>query len=222
MDLLEIKNVDISFDKGAKAILKGVNLSINNEDFIGIVGKSGIGKTTLMKIIGGLLRPDSGEVIFDNKNIYEMKDNELAKYRNEVIGFVFQDYGILPHYTVYENLVTPLYFSTCLYKDFANRVDLVTERLNIKHLIKVKASKLSGGEKQRVAIARALINNPKVILADEPTAALDGETSKEVVKTLKAISENGTAVIVVTHDDSLAKQCKRLYRIDGVLLIEEK
>lgn len=216
MKQYNICNLDVFLEKNSIHIIDNVSFDIDKGDFTGIAGKSGTGKTTLLKVLGGMLPPSSGEVIYNNQNLYKLTDKELAQYRNKEIGFVFQNYGLLPHYSVYENLVTPLLFSEKKYHEFSGIISDVADKLNITHMLKAGVSNLSGGEKQRVAIARALVNAPSVILADEPAAALDSESAKEVMDLIRGLNSTGITIILVTHDESCFDYCnKTLVLRDG-------
>jgi len=223
--LLEAKNLHKVYYNGNKQleVLKGVNLNIDKGKFVAIVGPSGAGKSTLLHILGGLDRPTQGEVIFGQKNIYNLSDIELSKIRNERIGFVFQFYHLLSEFTVLENVSLPALINDDLQSqvcDAQKKALELLEEVGLTKRIKHFPSQLSGGEQQRVAIARALINKPGLLLCDEPTGNLDSKTSDEIIALVKKINlENQMAVVLVTHNAELAKIAESVYYLrDGVLV----
>jgi putative ABC transport system ATP-binding protein len=188
-------------------VLNGVSFSIETGDFVAVYGRSGCGKTTLLNILGGLDRPTSGVVEIDGDNIVDMDENELARLRLQKVGFVFQDYNLLNDLTVRENIELPLKFSG---KTDGDRVGYLQETFGIGHISNDTANKISGGEAQRVAIARAMMNEPSVILADEPTGNLDDENAENVMEMFQlARREFGTTVVLATHDSQVAKHASR-------------
>jgi lipoprotein-releasing system ATP-binding protein len=225
ISLLEAKNLRKVYYNGNKQleVLKGVNLSIDKGKFVAIVGPSGAGKSTLLHILGGLDTPTQGEVIFAQKNIYGLSDEELSRIRNERIGFVFQFYHLLSEFTVLENVSMPALIScqlsvvSCQLKNEALRL---LEQVGLTQRATHFPSQLSGGEQQRVAIARALINKPGLLLCDEPTGNLDSKTSDELIALVKKINlENQMTVVLVTHNAELAKTAQIVYHLrDGVLV----
>jgi ABC-type lipoprotein export system ATPase subunit len=187
---------------GRKAVLDGVSFLVDEGEFVMVYGKSGCGKTTLLNILGGLDRSTSGSVVIDGESISVLSEDELAKMRLEKIGFVFQDFNLLLDLTVRENIALPLRFSG---KQDGGRIDTMMDKFDIKPLANETANKISGGEAQRVAIARALVNEPKIILADEPTGNLDAENTANVMKMFGLVREDfGTTVVLATHDKELA------------------
>lgn len=207
--------------KGKMHALKDINLTINEGESLAIQGKSGAGKSTLMHIIGLLDSYDSGSLKIDGQEIKGLGDSKLAKIRNQKIGFVMQDFSLLDHKTVIMNVMLPLFFNSKYNFTKMNKLALeALKRVGIEDQAKKKANQLSGGQRQRVAIARAIISNPQIILADEPTGALDSETSVEIMNLLKELNEkNGITLIVITHDNSVADYCKRKIIIkDGSIL----
>ena len=199
--------------------LKGVNLSIYEGESVAIQGPSGSGKTTLLTIIGTLSKPTEGEVIIYGKNVTKMSDKELAKIRNKYIGFVFQSYNLIERMTALENVELPL-IARGVPKSERRKIAIdILSRLGLEGLINKKPNEMSGGQQQRVAIARALAQNPKILLADEPTANLDTASSKVVMETfLKANKEFGTTIIIVTHDPDIASYAERKIHIrDGMI-----
>lgn len=228
MNLIEINNLTKKYTYGdiITYALKEINLTVQKQEMIAIMGPSGAGKSTLLNIIGCLDKYDSGTYILNGKNVDNLSKKDLARVRNSNIGFIFQHFALIPEYTVFENMELPL-----LYKNnFAlrekkisknSRTELITHALNsvsIGDLIYKKPSYLSGGQQQRVAIARALITNPDIILADEPTGALDQKTGHEIMNLLKNINNQGKTIIIVTHDPNVASYCHRTLKvIDGNL-----
>lgn len=216
---IELDNVRKIYRTGKSVsvtALNGVSLVIEQGEYLSFCGVSGSGKTTLLNLIGCLDLPTEGQVLLDGSNTSEMKDSERAIIRNSKIGFVFQDYALIPYRTVYENLIVPAYFSNMPRKSFKTMVEKVLEEVGMKEYMKRQISSLSGGQKQRIAIARALMLNPDVILADEPSGALDSDNKKELIKLFRQINESGKTVIIVTHDNELANSTKKVIRlVDG-------
>lgn len=201
--------------------LNEVSLEVKNGDFMAIMGTSGAGKTTLLNIIGCIDTPDAGRYMFFGKEISKCKDKELSEIRNEHIGFVLQDFGLIAYKSVFDNVAVPLLVGKRHYNrsEIKRKTMAALEKARIVNLAGRKAYKLSGGQKQRVSIARALVNNPDVILADEPTGNLDRKTSEMIVEQLAKVNESGTTVIIVTHDEKVAGYCKRVILIeDGRIL----
>ena len=202
--------------------LNEVSLEIHKGDFTAVMGTSGAGKTTLLNIIGCIDTPDAGRYMFYDKEILKCKDKELSEIRNEHIGFVLQDFGLIAYKNVFDNVAVPLLVGKRHYNraEIKKKVRMALEKAGIVNLAGRKAYKLSGGQKQRVSIARALVNNPDVLLADEPTGNLDRKTSEMIMEQLAKVNESGTTVILVTHDEKVAGYCKRLIRIeDGKILM---
>lgn len=197
-----------------------INLVVNENDFLIILGNSGSGKSTLLNIMGGLLTPTDGEVIIDGEDISRFKDKALTKFRREKIGFIFQDFNLIPFLSVYENIVLPLEFDKSeLDKDM---FDKIINTLGLDDKLNTYPSQLSGGQKQRVAIARALIGLPKILLCDEPTGNLDSKITIEILNLLKEIAtEFGTTVIMITHNESLLGYANRYVRISDGRIIED-
>ena len=194
----------------------GISLNIYKGEFVAIVGKSGSGKSTLMNIIGALDVPTEGVYHLGGQNVGEMSDNQLASIRNTMIGFIFQQYNLLPKLNILENVELPLLYSGTNKRDRRERAMESLERVGIKEKWKNFPNQLSGGQQQRVSIARALAGNPSLILADEPTGALDSRTGREVLDFLRKLNEEGNTIIIITHDNSIALEAKRVVRIhDG-------
>ena len=220
MPLCLMENIKKTYRMGDLEIevLRSVNLSIEKGEFVAIMGTSGSGKTTLMNIIGCLDVPTSGRYMLADREVSNLTDDELSEIRNEHIGFVFQNFYLLPYATVLENVLLPtLYFKGR--RDSTER--LVTALLGLVGLqerAKFRPNQLSGGEQQRVAIARALINEPELLLADEPTGQLDSKTAKEIMGIISRMNEQGKTVILITHDSAIATYAKRLIQIkDGII-----
>ena len=217
MAVLECKNVWKIYGSGENKViaLRDINLSVEEGEFLIIMGPSGSGKSTLLHIIGCLDSPTKGKVYIEGKEVSKM---DLVKVRRKYIGFVFQQFNLIPNLNVYENVELPLIFSGVPKEKREKKVIEILERLGLSNRIYHYPNQLSGGQKQRVAIARALINNPKYILADEPTGNLDSKTGKEVMELFKELNEEGRTIILVTHDPNVAKYGSRIVYIkDGKL-----
>ena len=194
----------------------GVTLDIYKGELVAIVGKSGSGKSTLMNIIGALDVPTSGKYFLGGKDVGKLSDNQLADIRNEMIGFVFQQYNLLPRMNILENVELPLLYAHVSSREREKRAMEALEKVGLSEKAKQMPNQLSGGQQQRVSIARALAANPSLILADEPTGALDSKTSRQVLDFFKKIHEEGKTVIMITHDNAIALEAKRVIRIaDG-------
>ena len=194
----------------------GITLDIDKGEFVAIVGKSGSGKSTLMNIIGALDVPTSGTYLLGGKNVGKLSDNQLADIRNKMIGFVFQQYNLLPRMSIMENVELPLLYAHVSARERERRAMEALEKVGLSEKAKQMPKQLSGGQQQRVSIARALAADPSLILADEPTGALDSQTSRQVLDFFKKIHEDGNTVIMITHDNSIAVEAKRVIRIaDG-------
>ena len=209
--VLEAKNLCKKYDIGDISIkaVCNVNLIINKGDFVAITGKSGSGKSTLMHMLGLLDTASDGELILNGKNTKGMNEKELAQVRNKEIGFVFQSFNLLQRTTVLENVMLPLIYSTIPNEEHEKIALGVIKQVGLDHRLKNKSNELSGGEKQRVAIARALVNNPSLILADEPTGNLDSKTGDEIEKMLVELNKKGITIVLVTHDTDLAQITNR-------------
>ena len=199
--------------------LNGLSLQVEDGEILAIIGKSGAGKSTLLHMIGCIDDFDSGSVVVDDMELARLSDGKRAEFRNSRVGIVLQDFALIPEYTVQENVAVPVLFSKDR-KRVKERVTAALEEVGMKEYISKKANQLSGGQKQRVAIARAIVNNPRYILADEPTGALDTETSRQVMDTLIELNRKGTTVIVITHDPDIAALCTRSVRIEDGRVVD--
>ena len=217
---LTVKNIAKKYKTGDGefAALKGINISFDKGEFSAIVGTSGSGKTTMLNIIGGLDYPSEGNVLYDDMDLYSLKDDELSEFRLRKIGFVFQFFNLIPELSVYENIILPMSFAGG-HINKAKVTDLA-DSLGINEKLDCYPTQLSGGQQQRVAIARALINDPEILLCDEPTGNLDRKMGMDVVNLLKDINERmKTTVLIVTHDTEIAARCNRMIRIsDGMII----
>ncbi|AEM72725.1 ABC transporter related protein [Caldicellulosiruptor acetigenus 6A] len=220
--LIKVENVKKSFKMGTNSVevLRGISLEIYQGEFVAIVGESGSGKTTLLNIIGGLLRPSEGSVVIANKDITAMSENQLAIFRRENIGFVFQSYNLIPHFTAVENVEIPLMFKGISKKKRREMATLMLEKVGLKDRLFHKPTELSGGQQQRVAIARALVTSPKIILADEPTGNLDSKNGQEILDLMLYLNKNeNITFVVVTHSQVVSKTASRIIRIaDGQII----
>ncbi|MBQ2981616.1 MAG: ABC transporter ATP-binding protein [Lachnospiraceae bacterium] len=218
--MIEINNVNKTYNKGkvnAFQALKDVTVTIEDGEMVAIIGKSGAGKSTLMHIIGCIDDFESGTYILNGDDISYIGEGKRAKIRNKDIGIVMQDFALVEDYTAIENVMIPLYFSKGkLLESKKSIAKKALEKVGIGELASKKVNKLSGGQKQRVAIARAIVNNPSILLADEPTGALDVKTSQEIIGVFRELNEQGMTVIIITHDMEVAEACERVIEIsDG-------
>ncbi len=219
MSIIETKNLSREFKMGADTVraLDGVSFSVEEGEFLAIVGPSGSGKSTLLHIIGALDESTGGEIVVDGRPVSSMTEEEKARYRNEKVGFVFQDFNLIGHMTALENVRLPLMFSGAHPPEREDRARESLEAVGLSHRARHLPGELSGGERQRVAIARALATRPRILLADEPTGNLDSKTGGEVVKILKDLNKKrNLTVIVVTHNDSVSRAATRILNMfDG-------
>lgn len=216
--LIELKNIYKIYQMGSEEVRAsdGISLTICRGEFVAIVGKSGSGKSTLMNIIGALDVPTKGEYLLGGEDTSEMSDDELANIRNKMIGFIFQQYNLLPKLNLLENVELPLLYAGAAASERRERAMKSLKRVGLEDKWKNLPKQLSGGQQQRVSIARALAGSPSLILADEPTGALDSRTSREVLDFLKELNEEGNTIVIITHDSSIALEAKRVVRIhDG-------
>lgn len=204
-------------------VLKGISLDIFRNEYVALMGPSGSGKSTLMNIIGCLDTPTGGRYILNQHDVSEMRDNDLAEIRNQEIGFVFQQFNLLPRLTALENVALPLVYAGMGRKQRNEKAMQVLEMVNLTDRSHHKPNELSGGQCQRVAIARALVNNPSLILADEPTGNLDTKTSYEIMAIFDNIFNNGNTIVVVTHEEDIARHARRVVRLrDGIIESDKK
>lgn len=216
--LIELKHISKIYYLGGEEVRASddVNISIHKGEFVAIVGKSGSGKSTLMNIIGALDVPTLGEYYLGGEDVSKMADKQLARIRNRMIGFIFQQYNLLPKLNLLENVELPLLYAGVSAEERKKRALASLEKVGLAEKWKNLPNQLSGGQQQRVSIARALAGDPSLILADEPTGALDSRTSREVLNFLKQINEEGNTIVMITHDNSIALEAKRVIRIhDG-------
>jgi putative ABC transport system ATP-binding protein len=219
-DLILITDIGRKYVIGAETIhaLKSVTLTIKKGEFVALMGPSGSGKSTLMNILGCLDTPTKGEYILNGINVSEMSDSELAEVRNQEIGFVFQTFNLLPRSSAKENVALPLVYAGVKKEDRDIRAIKTLENVGLGNRLDHKPNELSGGQRQRVAVARALINNPSIILADEPTGNLDSKTSVEIMALIEDIHAKGNTIILVTHEEDIAKHAHRIVRMrDGLI-----
>ncbi|MCV2516466.1 ABC transporter ATP-binding protein [Bacillus subtilis] len=223
--MLTLNNISKSYKLGKEEvpILKHINLTVQAGEFLAIMGPSGSGKSTLMNIIGCLDRPTSGTYTLDQIDILKGKDGALAEIRNESIGFVFQTFHLLPRLTALQNVELPMIYNKVKKKERRQRAYEALEKVGLKDRVSYKPPKLSGGQKQRVAIARALVNQPRFILADEPTGALDTKSSEQILSLFSELHREGKTIIMITHDPDVAKKADRTVFIrDGELVLDER
>lgn len=216
MALLEVKHIHKDFISGTRTVkaVNDINCRIEKGEMVAVTGPSGAGKSTLLQICAGLMKPTRGSVIFDNNDLYAMKNEQFADFRRNHIGYIFQNFNLLPMLTVHENIAIPSLLNNK--KPNEDKLCDITDILGITNRLAHFPAEISGGEQQRVAIARALINNPQCIFADEPTGNLDGNTTKEVMELFCKLNNDGRTIMIVTHDPEVAKYCNRVLTIvDG-------
>ncbi|MDE7324815.1 MAG: ABC transporter ATP-binding protein [Lachnospiraceae bacterium] len=216
--LIELRKVDKIYQSGQVSFqaLKEIDLSVKEGEMIAIQGRSGAGKSTLMHIIGCIDTFDGGSYQLDGTDVGGLRDGQLSKIRNRTMGFIMQDFALVPKFSVFDNIAIPLYLGSMGMRKIQSAVEEAAAEVGLFGLLDKKANQLSGGQKQRVAIARAVVNSPRIILADEPTGALDAATAGEIIGLLKQQNEKGITVIMVTHDNLVAAACRRIIEIrDG-------
>ena len=223
--MLKIDKLHKSYKMGDSSlhVLKGINLNVNNGEMVAIMGSSGSGKSTLLNIIGILDELDSGEYTLDGIEIKDLTEKKAAQYRNKFLGFVFQSFNLINFKNALENVALPLYYQGLKRKERQEKAMFHLEKVGLADWAKHLPNELSGGQKQRVAIARALAAEPKLLLADEPTGALDSATSHEIMQFLQQLNDEGKTILIVTHEEDISLMCKRIVRLkDGVILEDKK
>lgn len=218
--MIKISNINKFYNLGEEKFhaLKNVNLEIKKGEFLAIMGPSGSGKSTMIKILGLLDREYEGEFLLNDQNVKELDDNILSKLRNERLGYVFQDFNLIQRLTIRENIELPMLYSGKAQKECLHKVKELLDKINLSDKMNKYPSQLSGGQQQRISIIRALVNNPDIIIADEPTGALDSKTSEQIMDIFKKLNEEGITIILITHDVNVAKKAKRMVKIfDGIL-----
>ena len=223
--LILLKEIAKTYEIGGlqSKVLKGISMSVNEGEMLAIVGTSGSGKSTLMNIIGLLDKADGGDYLLKGSNIFGLTDDDLATLRNQTIGFVFQQFNLLPRFSAQQNVALPLIYRNVPPTEIKVRVMDALARVGMQTYAEYRPTQLSGGQQQRVAIARALVAEPRVILADEPTGALDSRTGAEVMKLFLTLHKEGCTLILVTHDEQVAAQCARCITLaDGQIVTETR
>lgn len=222
--MIEIKGLHKSYKMGSNSlhVLKGIDFSVKEGELVAIMGSSGSGKSTLLNILGMLDEADSGTYFLDNVPIKGLNETKAAKYRNKFLGFVFQSFNLINYKTAMENVALPLYYQRKNRKERTEKAMDYLGKVGLTDWATHLPSELSGGQKQRVAIARALAADPKVLLADEPTGALDSKTSYEVMDIIQNINDEGKTILVVTHEPDIADMCKRIVHLKDGVIVEDK
>jgi len=223
--MLKISQLHKSYPIGDSSlhVLKGIDLSVDNGEMVAIMGSSGSGKSTLLNIIGMLDEADSGDYILDGLPIKDLTEKKAAVYRNKFLGFIFQSFNLINYKNALENVALPLYYQGLKRKERQEKAKFHLEKVGLLDWAHHLPSELSGGQKQRVAIARALAANPKLLLADEPTGALDTTISYEIMEFLQQLNDEGKTILIVTHEEDIAAMCKRIVRLrDGVIMEDKK
>ncbi|MEM2002072.1 MAG: ABC transporter ATP-binding protein [Candidatus Methanomethylicaceae archaeon] len=224
MTLYHLEGVEKVYRLGSVAVpaLRGISLEISAGEFVAIMGPSGSGKSTLLHILGGLDRPTAGVLKFEGQDLLTMSDNKLAQLRNREIGFVFQQFYLLPRADALRNVALPLLYTGISRRERQRRAQVALERVGLGNRVHHRPDQLSGGERQRVAIARALVNDPAVILADEPTGNLDTQTGQEILALFRHLHEEGRTIIIVTHEPYVAEQAQRVVHLRDGLIVQDK
>ncbi|MCT4645270.1 MAG: ABC transporter ATP-binding protein [Carboxylicivirga sp.] len=218
--MIEIADIKKFYYVGAEVVkaLQGVDLSIQKGEYVAIMGPSGSGKSTLMNIIGALDTPTGGKYVLNGTDVSRLTDDALAEIRNKEIGFVFQTFNLLPRYTALENAILPLIYAGVSKQEREKRGKAVMESVGLEDRMNHRPNEMSGGQRQRVAVARALVNNPSIILADEPTGNLDSKTSVDIMRLFDEIHQQGNTIILVTHEEDIAQHAHRIIRLrDGLI-----
>ena len=222
--MINIKDLHKSYNMGSNSlhVLKGINFSVSEGELVAIMGSSGSGKSTLLNIIGMLDNYDKGSYELDNILIKDLNETKAANYRNKFLGFVFQSCNLINYKSAVDNVILPLYYQGIKRKEREKTALDYLDNVGLKNWASHLPSELSGGQKQRVAIARAMVSKPKVLLADEPTGALDSNTSAEVMSLIQKINNSGKTILVVTHEEDIAKMCKRIVKLKDGVIVEDK
>jgi putative ABC transport system ATP-binding protein len=222
--MIEIKDLHKSYKMGSNSlhVLKGINFNAEEGELVAIMGSSGSGKSTLLNILGMLDEADTGEYILDGVPIRDLSETKAARYRNKFLGFIFQSFNLINYKSALENVALPLYYQGVGRKEREAKALKYLEQVGLKEWAHHLPSELSGGQKQRVAIARAMAAEPKVLLADEPTGALDSRTSYEVMDLIQQINDQGNTILVVTHEEDIAHMCKRIINLKDGVIVEDK
>ncbi|WP_299219617.1 ABC transporter ATP-binding protein [uncultured Aquimarina sp.] len=222
--MIEIKDLHKSYQMGSNSlhVLKGINFSVKEGELVAIMGSSGSGKSTLLNILGMLDEADTGSYFLDQVPIKGLNETKAAQYRNKFLGFVFQSFNLINYKSALENVALPLYYQRKKRKERTEKAMEYLGKVSLAEWATHLPSELSGGQKQRVAIARALAADPKVLLADEPTGALDSKTSYEVMDIIQGINDEGKTILVVTHEEDIANMCKRIVHLKDGVIVEDK
>ena len=222
--MIRIKNLHKSYEMGSNSlhVLKGIDFNVSEGELVAIMGSSGSGKSTLLNIIGMLDNHDKGSYKLDDVLIKNLNETKAANYRNKFLGFVFQSFNLINYKSAHENVILPLYYQGIGRKKREEKAMKYLDDVGLKNWATHMPNELSGGQKQRVAIARAMVSEPKVLLADEPTGALDSKTSKEVMDLIQKINKSGKTILVVTHEEDIAQMCKRVVRLKDGVIVEDK
>ncbi len=223
--IIDIRNITKIYQIGTEEVhaLRGVSVRIDKNEYIALMGPSGSGKSTMMNIIGCLDTPTSGEYFFEDQDVARLTDDDLADIRNKKIGFVFQNFNLIPRSDIFHNVELPMIYGGFSAQERKKKTLEAIEKVGLADRVKHKPNELSGGQRQRVAIARALVNNPSIILADEPTGNLDSKTGEEIMKVFEDLYKSGQTIILVTHEEDIASHARRVVRLkDGMVEVDEK
>lgn len=218
--MIRLKNINKFYILGEEKFhaLKNINLEVEKGEFLAIMGPSGSGKSTMIKILGLLDREYDGDFLLDGENVKNLSDDKLSNLRNQKIGYVFQDFNLIKRLTIKENIELPMLYAGKSQRESTSRVKELLKKINLLEKIDKYPSQLSGGQQQRISIVRSLVNNPGIIIADEPTGALDSKTSEQIMDVFQELNNEGITIILITHDINVAKKAKRIVRIfDGIL-----
>ena len=226
MSILEVNHLKkiytTRFSGNQVQALSNLSFSVEEGEYVAIMGESGSGKTTLLNILAALDKPTGGEVLLNGKSIVEINEKEISAFRRENLGFVFQDFNLLDNFSLKDNILLPLVLSGVQYPEMEKRLHPITKRLGIEELLEKYPYEVSGGQKQRTAVARALISRPQLVLADEPTGALDSKSGQQIMELFEKLNEEGVTIVMITHDAKVAHRAKRVVHIIDGELTEEK